>query len=73
MEGRRRGIRIDPSDLLLEIVSIVVAILLALAVIASEEIAVLPFLHGSYAAKLLEEQAPTTTFARSTTRVPSEQ
>jgi len=38
------------------------AILLALAVIASEEIAVLPFLHGSYAAKLLEEgtapQAP---------------
>jgi len=36
------------------------AILLALAVIASEEIAVLPFLHGSYAAKLLEEQAPAT-------------
>ena len=34
------------------------AILLALAVIASEEIAVLPFLQGSYAAKLLEEQAP---------------
>jgi diguanylate cyclase (GGDEF)-like protein/PAS domain S-box-containing protein len=34
------------------------AILLALAVIASEEIAVLPFLHGSYAAKLLEAQAP---------------
>jgi diguanylate cyclase (GGDEF)-like protein/PAS domain S-box-containing protein len=33
------------------------AILLALAVIASEEIAVLPFLHGSYAAKLLESQA----------------
>lgn len=33
------------------------AILLALAVIASEEIAVLPFLHGSYAAKLLEAQA----------------
>ena len=33
------------------------AILLALAVIASEEIAVLPFLHGSYAARLLEEQA----------------
>src|SRR6201999_4274056 len=32
------------------------AILLALAVIASEEIAVLPFLHGSYAAKLLEAQ-----------------
>jgi diguanylate cyclase (GGDEF)-like protein/PAS domain S-box-containing protein len=32
------------------------AILLALAVIASEEIAVLPFLHGSYAAKLLEGQ-----------------
>ncbi|HKB95944.1 MAG TPA: PAS domain-containing protein, partial [Rhizomicrobium sp.] len=32
------------------------AILLALAVIASEEIAVLPFLHGSYAAKLLGEQ-----------------
>jgi diguanylate cyclase (GGDEF)-like protein len=36
------------------------AILLALAVIASEEIAVLPFLHGSYAAKLLEEQASAT-------------
>jgi diguanylate cyclase (GGDEF)-like protein len=36
------------------------AILLALAVIASEEIAVLPFLHGSYAAKLLEAQAPST-------------
>ena len=34
------------------------AILLALAVIASEEIAVLPFLHGSYAASLLEAQAP---------------
>ncbi len=34
------------------------AILLALAVIASEEIAVLPFLHGSFAAKLLEAQAP---------------
>jgi len=34
------------------------AILLALAVIASEEIAVLPFLHGSYAAQLLEAQAP---------------
>ncbi len=34
------------------------AILLAMAVIASEEIAVLPFLHGSYAAKLLEAQAP---------------
>jgi diguanylate cyclase (GGDEF)-like protein/PAS domain S-box-containing protein len=34
------------------------AILLALAVIASEEIAVLPFLHGSYAAKLLEAAAP---------------
>jgi diguanylate cyclase (GGDEF)-like protein len=33
------------------------AILLALAVIASEEIAVLPFLHGSYAARLLEAQA----------------
>jgi diguanylate cyclase (GGDEF)-like protein/PAS domain S-box-containing protein len=32
------------------------AILLALAVIASEEIAVLPFLHGSYAARLLEAQ-----------------
>jgi diguanylate cyclase (GGDEF)-like protein/PAS domain S-box-containing protein len=32
------------------------AILLALAVIASEEIAVLPFLHGSPAAKLLEAQ-----------------
>ena len=36
------------------------AILLALAVIASEEIAVLPFLHGSHAAKLLEAQAPGT-------------
>ncbi|HEY0267448.1 MAG TPA: PAS domain-containing protein, partial [Rhizomicrobium sp.] len=35
------------------------AILLALAVIASEEIAVLPFLHGSHAARLLEAQAPT--------------
>jgi len=34
------------------------AILLALAVIASEEIAVLPFLHGSYAARLLEAQTP---------------
>jgi diguanylate cyclase (GGDEF)-like protein/PAS domain S-box-containing protein len=34
------------------------AILLALAVIASEEIAVLPFLHGSYAAKLLEAATP---------------
>jgi diguanylate cyclase (GGDEF)-like protein/PAS domain S-box-containing protein len=34
------------------------AILLALAVIASEEIAVLPFLHGSTAAQLLEAQAP---------------
>ena len=34
------------------------AILLALAVIASEEIAVLPFLHGSHAAKLLEAQTP---------------
>jgi diguanylate cyclase (GGDEF)-like protein/PAS domain S-box-containing protein len=34
------------------------AILLALSVIASEEIAVLPFLHGSYAAKLLEAAAP---------------
>ncbi len=33
------------------------AILLALAVIASEEIAVLPFLHGSHAAKLLEAQS----------------
>src|SRR4030095_8870623 len=33
------------------------AILLALAVIASEEIAVLPFLHGSHAASLLEQQA----------------
>ncbi len=33
------------------------AILLALAVIASEEIAVLPFLHGSHAARLLEQQA----------------
>ena len=32
------------------------AVLLALAVIASEEIAVLPFLHGSYAARLLEAQ-----------------
>ncbi len=36
------------------------AILLALAVIASEEIAVLPFLHGSHAAKLLEDQGPAT-------------
>lgn len=34
------------------------AILLALAVIASEEIAVLPFLHGSGAAKLLEARMP---------------
>lgn len=33
------------------------AILLALAVIASEEIAVLPYLHGSYAARLLEQEA----------------
>jgi len=33
------------------------AILLALAVIASEEIAVLPFLHGSHAARILEAQA----------------
>jgi diguanylate cyclase (GGDEF)-like protein len=33
------------------------AVLLALAVIASEEIAVLPFLHGSHAARLLEAQA----------------
>ncbi len=33
------------------------AILLALAVIASEEIAVLPFLHGSNAARLLEAQS----------------
>lgn len=33
------------------------AILLALSVIASEEIAVLPFLHGSHAAKLLEAEA----------------
>jgi len=33
------------------------AILLALAVIASEEIAVLPFLHGSKAARLLEAQS----------------
>ncbi len=32
------------------------AILLALAVIASEEIAVLPFLHGSHTARLLEAQ-----------------
>ena len=40
------------------------AILLALAVIASEEIAVLPFLHGSHAARLLEEQAPATPEAR---------
>jgi len=32
------------------------AVLLALAVIASEEIAVLPFLHGSRAARLLEAQ-----------------
>ena len=36
------------------------AILLALAVIASEEIAVLPFLHGSGAARLLEAQAQAT-------------
>jgi diguanylate cyclase (GGDEF)-like protein/PAS domain S-box-containing protein len=35
------------------------AILLALAVIASEEIAVLPFLHGSHAARLLETAVPT--------------
>jgi hypothetical protein len=34
------------------------AVLLALAVIASEEIAVLPFLHGSHAARLLEQQSP---------------
>jgi diguanylate cyclase (GGDEF)-like protein len=34
------------------------AILLALAVIASEEIAVLPFLHGSGTAKLLEVRLP---------------
>ena len=34
------------------------AILLALAVIASEEIAVLPFLHGSHASQLLEQQSP---------------
>ncbi|MBV9549892.1 MAG: GGDEF domain-containing protein, partial [Alphaproteobacteria bacterium] len=34
------------------------AILLALAVIASEEIAVLPFLHGSGTAKLLEARLP---------------
>jgi len=34
------------------------AILLALSVIASEEIAVLPFLHGSYAARLLEAHTP---------------
>ena len=34
------------------------AILLALAVIASEEIAVLPFLHGSNAARLLEAATP---------------
>ncbi|MCU1386557.1 MAG: hypothetical protein JWL71_5254, partial [Acidobacteria bacterium] len=34
------------------------AILLALAVIASEEIAVLPFLHGSGVAKLLEARGP---------------
>ncbi len=34
------------------------AILLALAVIASEEIAVLPFLHGSGVAKLLEAKNP---------------
>jgi diguanylate cyclase (GGDEF)-like protein len=34
------------------------AVLLALAVIASEEIAVLPFLHGSHAARLLEHQTP---------------
>jgi diguanylate cyclase (GGDEF)-like protein len=36
------------------------AILLALAVIASEEIAVLPFLHGSHAAQLLEQHNPDT-------------
>jgi len=36
------------------------AILLALSVIASEEIAVLPFLHGSYAAKLLQDQPAAT-------------
>ena len=40
------------------------AILLALAVIASEEIAVLPFLHGSDAARLLGEQASATPQAR---------
>ena len=34
------------------------AILLALAVIASEEIAVLPFLHGSGVSKLLEAGTP---------------
>lgn len=34
------------------------AVLLALAVIASEEIAVLPFLHGSNAARLLEAKKP---------------
>ncbi len=33
------------------------AILLALAVIASEEIAVLPFLHGSHAARLMEAKS----------------
>ena len=41
------------------------AILLALAVIASEEIAVLPFLHGSFAAGLLEAQAPAVKLPRS--------
>jgi hypothetical protein len=48
LEGRRRGIRIDPSDLLLEIVSIVVAILLALAVNHwQEEVAHQRTLHES--------------------------
>jgi len=43
------------------------AILLALAVIASEEIAVLPFLHGSGAAKLLEAKMPEGTVLDSST------
>jgi len=43
------------------------AILLALAVIASEEIAVLPFLHGSGAAKLLEARIPEGTVLDSST------
>ena len=42
------------------------AILLALAVIASEEIAVLPFLHGSNAARLLEAQTSNEEVANAT-------